>query len=471
MTAKRTRTKKSRAIGDGSNGKANMGSVRVGQTIPRPMVQSVFDVQRSFLRLVSGVLANSDLAWRNERTLQRQMLRDPDVISPLNQRKLAVALLDFDIVSEDENDSTQREQAEWVYTQLKRIRRWHDMVGSLQNAVWFGPAAVNIVYAIAPGGGARPVGWTPLHSDTLAFTHDGQLGIRVGYQYDRRPTVSGFDSPVALFDELERRAIVLHTFSPEGPDYEEPRESRYMWSGRGLRDVCFHFWMMKQVALQLWINFTERYGMGIRKLFYPEGNDEIKAEVEEMARNAIGDVTFILPRPTGDNASVPTVDLEIMDPATGSRQNLFADLIKGYLAGQIKEVIVGQTATTQATNTGLGSDVGTRHAETFNRIVKMDAHSVADSITHDMVIPMHVWRYGDTPYRPRLEFSVEEIDSEKFMAGVKDYVELGGSVSDRQVRKRIGIEAPRDDDELLRKSDPFEPLDGPGFDVAAAIGE
>lgn len=423
------------------------GEVKVKDVPPPRLYDSVVEVMRSFVRLVHGVLMNSDVAYRRDRDLQRMMRNDPDVMGPLIQRQLAVALLDWEVIAQDEENDEQVEQAKKIKELLTHhMHRWHDFVRSMQEAVWFGPAAVNLVYERVSGGFIAPTGWRPFHPDSLAFTEEGDLALRVGLRY-KGEKLMVWDGFVHKLTDMERRTVALHTFMPQGPDYEELFEGRYAWAGRGLRDIVWFQWLMKQTALQLWMTYIERYGMGIRVGTYPAGNDGGRDAMDKALKNILGDVSVLIPDDS-DKGQKPRYKIDIMEPPAGEAK-VFADLIEGYLAGQIKELIIGQTATTEATNTGLGSDVGTRHAETFWRLIRFDALSLSDSLTRDLVHPMSEMNFGNTPHRPRLRFVLEEVDSEKFMAGVVRYVGIGGTVATRQVRGRLGIEEPREGEDVL----------------------
>lgn len=181
------------------------------------------------------------------------------------------------------------------------------------------------------------------------------------------------------------------------------------------------------------------------------GNEEAQLEMEKVLRNMIRDVSVTMP------VGVDEPDLygiEILDSKGGAgKHKIFADLVEGYLAGQLKEIIIGQKATTEATATGLGSGIADQHAETFSRIVKFDAHNTADALTSDFVQVVHEMNFGNTPYRPRWEFALEDVKSKDFMEGVQSFVDLGGIVPERQVRARLGIDEPKDGEDVLEKQD------------------
>ncbi len=409
---------------------------------------SVREIMRAFISSMNGLLVDSDYAILQDRKLQRMMRRDPDVMSPLFQRLYSVAELDWTITPPDQDNELEMKRAAHLKQLIQHsMRRQTEFFKQLADACFYGPSAVNIIYdrVVVPlGRGIAPVAWKPFHSDSLEFNEFGELGMKVSHAFtgDKIPGQRGF---VHMFTPEERQAIILHVWNPEGPDYDEPREAGYLYAGRGLRDMCWNFWYMKQTALKLWMIWTQRYAMGNRIFRYPQGNAEGKAAMEKAARNLGNDTSVIVPT---DEDNPDAWDIKILEPDAG-RAQIMSDLIEGYLAGQIKEMIIGQTATTESTASGLGSSIGDQHAETYHRIIKFDSRVLADSITWEMIIPLYIMNFGESDSYPRFEFPIEKVDSEKWMTGVSQYLDHGGTVSEKQVRERLGIDEPEDDEPVL----------------------
>ena len=432
--------------------------------IATPPFASVIELQRSYITHFTKILRRSDMALRQDRQLQRQMRRDPDIMSPLNQRQSAVALLEWEIVPEDPADEIQTEQAKELETIFQNhLIRPLEFFKSLLNAVWYGPSAVQITPEQC-GDLIVPGDWMPIHSDTLAFTEEGDLSVYVGMRYEGDWTHGPYGL-IHHLEEDEREQIVLHTHNIEAPDYEVPEEASYAYSGRGLRDQIWFTWMMKQTALQFWMTWIERYGMGIRIGTYPDGNSAGQSVMEDVMENLIGDVSVLIPKQAGGEDAY---SLEIKE-VNSAQAKTFADLIEGYLAGLCKEMIIGQTATTEATATGIGSSVGDQHAETFRRIIHSDAINLADTLTNEFVKKYHEYNFGETDYSPRWVFSLEKNDPKEFMEGVRSFVELGGSVSQRQAREVLGITEPEDGEPVLSPQQEEMPPEGEGNDIMSSL--
>jgi phage gp29-like protein len=439
------------------------------RAVAEPPFASVVELQRSYITHFTKVLRQSDMALRKDRRLQREMRRDPDVMAPLFQRQSAVALLEWQILAEDEDDPSQVEQAETLENLIKsNLQKPFEFFMALLDATWYGPAAVQLTPELRDGF-VVPGEWMPIHSDTLAFTEYGDLTMYVGLKYEGEKKTGPYGM-IHTLDEDERKLVVLHTHGRQGVDYEVAEEAAFVYAGRGMRDVVWYYWMMKQTALQFWMTWIERYGMGIRIGTYPDGNSAAKDVMEEVLQNLVGDVSVVIPRQPGE--AKDTYSIEVQEPNAGQAKT-FADLIEGYLAGQIKELIIGQTATTEATATGLGSSVGDQHAETFRRIIQSDALNLADTLTREFVWRYHDMNFGDTPYKPRLQFSLEKNDPREFMEAVRGFVELGGNVSQRQARDVLGLTEPEEGEPVLASQQEMEGMGEEGQEenpLAALLG-
>jgi len=300
-----------------------------GEQVMTPPFASVVELQRSYMTHFSKILRRSDMSLRQDRILQRQMRRDPDVMSPLFQRQSAVSLLDWEILPEDPNDEVQTEQAKELENIFRNnLYRPVEFFNGLLDAVWFGSSAIQVTPQIN-GEDIVPGEWMPIHADTLAFTEMGDLALYVGLKYEGEKEM-GVSGMVHMLDEDEREQMILHTHWKQGADYEIPEEAEYAYRGRGLRDVVWFQWMMKQTALQFWMTWIERYGMGIRVGTYPDGNAAAQTVMQEVMENLIGDVSVLIPKQAGDEDAY---SLDIRE-VNSSQAKVFTDLIEGYLRGR-----------------------------------------------------------------------------------------------------------------------------------------
>jgi hypothetical protein len=435
--------------------------------VPAGMDQPValpIEMQRTFFASVAKMLRNPSLAYRKDRQLMKQMRNDPDCMAPLQQLQVSIAGLEWQVKPFDSRDPMQEEIAERTAEIIKRIPRLADLSRHLLEAVWYGSSAANIIYHRRPNGIIEVKDWIPFHPDTLTVDLEGAPAIRVGPRYyadmdgTGGETVQGFDSRVHRLTDVERRAVVWHRYMVQGPDFDDPYETAYAYLGRGVRDVVWWYWNLKQAVLQNWATYAERYAQGIRVGYYPMANKDGKKEMEDILRNLVGDVSAVVPRATPGQKDY---EIEILEPGA-ARAQVFADLTE-WLAKNIKELIVGQSATSEAVSSGIGSNIGTQHQKTFTRQMRFVADGLGETITENLVREIVDMNYGPQEFYPRFEFSVESPESEKRLEAIRIFVnELGGTVSEAETRKMLGLAIPDVDEPVLT---------GKVRDVMPEIGE
>lgn len=418
------------------------------------------EMQRSYYLSVNKILRQGSLAFRKDRNLQRQMRYDPDIMGPLVMLQLSVACAEWavQVPADMQGDEQATEQAAFVEKLLKNTPRFTDMMRHLLDALWYGRSAVNMVFG-KQGETIYIRDWMPIHGDSLTMTELGQLGLKVGPRYYTQTiggaapdtdkingTVIGWDSRVLPLDDQQRATIALHTYQPQGVDFDDPYEAENAYLGRGMRDLVWYYWSLKQAALQNWATYIERYSMGIRVGNYPVGNEAAKADMESAMQNLLGDVSVLIPK--NADGSDAGFGIDIKEP-NGGNAEAFAKMVE-YLTENIKEVILGQTGTSQAVSSGLGSSIGDQHAQTLNRQVTYIANALAETITREIVTPLFRMNFGDDAIPPSFSFSVSKPNPEEYMKAIEAFTKLGGRVSEREARKVLGLAEPEDDEMVLQ---------------------
>jgi hypothetical protein len=418
------------------------------------------EMQRSYYLSVNKILRQGSLAFRKDRNLQRQMRYDPDIMGPLVMLQLSVACAEWavQVPADMQGDEQATEQAAFVEKLLKNTPRFTDMMRHLLDALWYGRSAVNMIFG-KQGETIYIRDWMPIHGDSLTMTELGQLGLKVGPRYYTQTiggaapdtdkingTVIGWDSRVLPLDDQQRATIALHTYQPQGVDFDDPYEAENAYLGRGMRDLVWYYWSLKQAALQNWATYIERYSMGIRVGNYPVGNEAAKADMESAMQNLLGDVSVLIPK--NADGSDAGFGIDIKEP-NGGNAEAFAKMVE-YLTENIKEVILGQTGTSQAVSSGLGSSIGDQHAQTLNRQVTYIANALAETITREIVTPLFRMNFGDDAVPPSFSFSVSKPNPDEYMKAIEAFTKLGGRVSEREARKVLGLAEPEDDEMVLQ---------------------
>jgi len=406
------------------------------------------ELQRSFFTTADKLLRQSSMAYRLNPQYQMMMRADADIEGVLRSLQVTLASLEYAVVADDENDTEAVELADRIQNIFNTMPRRIDFIRAMHEAVWYGNSAANIVYRPDARLGIAIKEWVPFHPDTLAYDQWGNLAMRVGAEYANNGPSSaniGFDSRVHIFTDLERKAVVLHRVFVAAPDFNDPNSTETIYRGVGARDVCWFMWLAKQEILQDAITYAERYAMGIRVGYYPLGQDAGRNMMENVLANLTNDNSVLLPQ----SGTEKIYDIDIKEPNAG-RAQVFMELIN-FFSSKLKEAILGQSLSSEAGSTGLGSGVANLHADTLSRIIRYHADALADSLTYDFVrvVARMLGASEDLAGRIRFVFAPERPDPKERLEAIEKFVALGGRVSEREVRDLLGLAQPAEDERIL----------------------
>jgi phage gp29-like protein len=412
-----------------------------------PLATSV-ELQRSFFTTADKLLRSSSLAYRLNPQYQAMMRNDADIEGVLRSLQVTLASLEWAIICTDDENERGKELADKISKIFDAMPRRSDFVRSMHDAVWYGSAACNIVYAKDARYGVAVREWYPFHPDTLAFDQRGNLAMRVGAAYSADgPSAQniGFDSRVHIFDERERKSVILHRVFIAAPDFNDPNSTEAIYRGVGARDVCWFMWLAKQEILQDAISYAERYAMGIRVGYYPLGQDAGRSMMESVLANLTNDNSVLLPQ----SGTEKIYDIDIKEPNAG-RAQVFMELVN-WFSGKIKEAILGQNLSSETGATGLGSGVANLHADTLSRIIRYHADALADSMTFDFVrvVAKMLGASDDDAACIRFQFAPERPDPKERLEAIEKFVAMGGRVSESEVRDLLGLSQPDEGERVL----------------------
>jgi len=158
-------------------------------------------------------------------------------------------------------------------------------------------------------------------------------------------------------------------------------------------------------------------------------------------------------------------DIDIKDANSG-KADIFMRLID-WCSGKMKEAILGQSLSSEAGSTGLGSGVASLHADTLSRVIRYHADALAESVTSDLVrvIAQMLGATDDEARGLQFQFAPERPDVKERMDAVERFVNLGGRVSESEVRDLLGLAQPQDGEAVLGKSG------GDANPIAALLGQ
>ncbi len=410
-----------------------------------------------------------DEATLNSMANAERMRKDCGIMESLEGRQRSVALLNWHIEPENSQSYDQKILAEELTKILKRTSRFTEMRRFLQENVWYGKYAAAINYGTDWIDGkkrifARRV--EPRHGDKLVFRYDdgthtyqaGQVGIRVGAHYrtesrlrhdEQREHIQYTDHGMVYWlDPQERKTIVVHKHMIEDAPFHEPRMMGRI-HGVGVRDRIYWTWYAMTECLQRVLEYLDRSAMGVEIWRFPAGNQLAEARVRKAAQEYIsgGRSVVLCPVYAGEQADM--FGVEHIEPGMAGVDSMLT-VIKEFFGHKIKRYILGQTLTSEADATGLGSGVADAHMATFADIVTYDAINQEETLTEDFLRPIQLWNFPRSAmYYLRFKIDTESEDAQKKMQGLKQAWDMGMRIKASDVADVIGISMANDEEQQL----------------------
>lgn len=421
--------------------------------------------------IASHAYLNMDEALRDSRQNAERMRADCGIMECVEQRQRAVALLPWHIEPDDAKDPAQQELAATMTAILEETPRFTEMRRNLQEAIWFGRSCVaNQFGADTVRGQWRTVvkTWEPRHGDKLIFRFDDgsrevdpqQVGIRVSaayrtnYQNSRvvggakskiQPTETGL---VYWFDRWERQTIIVHKHMVEDGPFEDPRMAGRI-HGIGIRDRIYWTWYAMVECLQRVVEYLDRAAFGVEIWPYQAGNARSKAETEKAAIGAMGGgrTVILAPLPAGDDPEryMP----HRMEPGLGGVATTM-EIIRTYFGHKIKRYVLGQTLSSEADATGMGSGVADAHLATLADILSYDARNLEETITKDLLRPLQLWNFRHTgSVKLKFKIDTESDNVRERLEAIKNSWSMGLKIKADELYSIVGTPKPDPDDEVL----------------------
>jgi hypothetical protein len=247
----------------------------------------------------------------------------------------------------------------------------------------------------------------------------------------------------------ERSLIAVHKHILEDAPYECP-EMAGSRHGIGIRSRIYWLWYQKQEILSFLMEFLERSAFGFEIWGYPAGSKEAEERVRQAATQRIGEHRNVVLVPQWpDSAGFGGFNYQRIEPSMAGAEA--ARAIVEYFSHVIKRYILGQTLTSEAANTGLGSNLGEIHLQTFQQIIRYDARNLEESITSDLVKPLlehNFPEYAEADFQFVIKTEDENV-SERLELIERAY-RMGLGIRAEDVRKLVGLTPPGPDDEVLQ---------------------
>jgi hypothetical protein len=425
---------------------------------------------------VSGRVSTKAYLWadeaiRDSRQNAERMRTDCGIMESVEARQRAVSLLNWHLAPEDEASLEQKQLADEMTRVIRRTPQFAKLRFSLGDARWYGRSGIAMQFhKDYVGGRMRTLvkRWEPRNGDKLVFRYDDgshkydpdQIGIRIGGAYDlpssvrditgqMRQKIEGTEHGLVYWlDEWERRTMIINKHIIEDGPWEDPVRAGAI-NGVGIRDRIYWTWYGMVECLSEVLTYLTRSAFGIEIWTYPAGNDEAKKRCEQAANNVSGGgrTVLIVPRFQGEDADL--FGVQHIEPSMSGIESGMS-LVKEYFGHKIKRYILGQTLTSEAAATGLGSGVAEAHMATFADIVKMDAVGDEEVITTDLVRPLQLWNFPQSRgIYLRFVIDTDSPEAEAKMRGYKQAWDMGARIKEEDVLSTIGASMPKQTDKVL----------------------
>lgn len=406
---------------------------------------------------------NADEAIKHDPANSERMRADCGIMECLEARYRASALCKWHL---EPSNPKSYDQKCLTGALTKVIESTPDFVGMriwLNEAIYFGRSGIALKYASDEVDGFRRIvvsHWEPRHGDKFAFRMaDGygkkdprQVGIRVATQshprLNSRQIERTAEGMVYWFNPMERKTFILHKHLREDGPFDDP------WSagrihGVGIRSRIYWTWYAMIECMQRALEYLDRSAFGVELWRYPGNSASAKVQTEAAAKRVIGGGRTIILVPTFPGDQADSYGVEHIEPGLQGFDRLM-QTIRECFAIKIKRYVLGQTLTSEAEATGLGSGVADAHLATFADIVSCDAQRLAESLTNDFVRHVQLWNFpGSEHVRINFRIDTESDDAKEKMAALKQAYDMGAKIKLEDLAAAAGFGIPTDQDQVV----------------------
>jgi len=272
--------------------------------------------------------------------------------------------------------------------------------------------------------------WRPrafVHRDPRHFTFDRETGREL-----------------RLIDEADPEGLPLTPFRFLA---HLPRIKSGLPLRGGLARLVAFGWICKAYDVKDWIAFVETYGLPLRLGRYgPEATPADVRVLHTAVANIGADAAAVLPE---------SMRIEFQQLSDGAGADIFDSLAR-WVDEQTSKAVLGQTMT--ADNGSSMAQAGV-HNEVRHDIAASDARQLTATIARDLVRPYVDLNFGQVGRYPRLSIVVPEPeDIELMIRGVAALAPLGVRFRAAELRAKMGLGDPDEDDEDVIGGAPAAPV-------------
>jgi phage gp29-like protein len=359
--------------------------------------------------------------------------KDGHIFSEMDKRKRVVLTIDWDIKPPRNASAAEKSLAAWVKEVLLDLPEFQSVL-------------LNMMDALGHGYSCSEIEWHTLGKDKLPklLCHRPPSWFQVALDNQDKLMLRNNSSEG---EELWTFGWVKHV---------QKAKSGYL-PRAGLHRVLAWPFLFKNYSIRDLAEFLEIYGLPLRLGKYPPGaSDKEKATLLRAVMGIGHDAAGIVPS---------GMEIDFKDAAKG-QHDPFQAMIDWCERTQSK-VIVGQTLSSEARATGMGSGVADLHGDVRDDLKKADAIALASTLTEQLIYPIISVNKGAIDPRrcPRFEFDLYEAeDLKSFADSVPKLVDMGMRIPERYAHEKLRIPEPQGDEPVL--GGPTKPSPASGADPA-----
>lgn len=339
--------------------------------------------------------------------------KDLHYLSVLNTRKRSVTRIPITVEAADESAEAKAD-AELIETWLKRDTLRLELFDVL-DAIGKGVSFVEIIWDISSSV------WLPAK---LKYRHPSW------FEFDR---VDG-ETPLLKNGTGQGEPLEFGKFI-----YHAHQAKSGLPVRGGLARAVAWGWMFKNYSIKDWVSFLEMYGQPIRVGRYDPGAHENDIAKLMRAVSQVGtDAAAVYPR---------TMDIEFIDGKTGTAPNELWRSMAEYIDDQVSKAVLGQTSSSDAKASGIGSGQSDLHGRVRDDIRDDDGDVLAATLNRDVVVPIVQFNRGPRKAYPRLKIEVQQPEDVKAKVDAAEkLVAMGVEVDAEEMRQMAGLPAPKSPD-------------------------
>lgn len=368
--------------------------------------------------------------------------KDPHYSAVLRTRKLAVTGLNVavDAASDDPKDI---ELADLVRGIVK-AGAFRQLMADQMDALGKGYSVSEIMWN---KGGKL---WRPReykHRDPRHFVFDRDTGRELRL-VDDKDLVNGLP--------LEPYKFVVHT----------PQLKTGLPIRGGLALLVAAPFIFKAYGIKDWMVFAEVFGMPIRLGKYDDhATPQQMTDLLRAVTNIGSDAAATIPK---------SMEIDFVAAVSSAGGDKLFQGMAEFFDRQVSKAVLGQTSSSDAQSTGLGSGVADSHGEVRHDIRDDDAMKLAATLHRDVIKPFIDLNFGpreEHEYPTLRIFKPQQEDLKGLAEALTPFIDRGLKVGASVIRDKFNIEEPAKDEELLKPQGGASPFASAAPAPTAAGGD